>query len=77
MICFGKESKISLKEYVSICKASPEISKINKPPCGGGPCKEIPEIIEVIQKEPIDLGHGIMSQQRYIGKNMVTVPGQI
>ena len=62
MICFGKESRITLKEYMSICKATPT---------------EIPEIIEVIQKEPIDLGHGIMSHERYIGRNMVTVPGQI
>jgi len=76
MICFGKESEITLKEYMSKCKASPEISEIiRQPSCSV--CKEIPDIIEVIQKEPIDLGHGIMSHERYIGKNLVTVPEEI
>ena len=65
-----------MKEYMSKCKASPEISEIiRQPSCSV--CKEIPDIIECIQKKPIDLGHGIMSHERYIGRNLVTVPGEI
>jgi len=76
MICFGKESEITLEEYKSRCEASPEISKIiSQLSCSV--CREIPDIIEVIQKEPVDLGHSIMSHERYIGRNLVTVPGEI
>ena len=76
MVCFGKESEITLGEYMSKCIASPEISEnIRQPYCSV--CKEIPDIIEVIQKQPIDMGNGIMSHERYIGKNLVTVPGEI
>jgi len=61
---------------LSRCKENPEISKIiNQPSCLV--CREIPYIIEVIQKQPVNLGHGILNHERYIRRNLVTVPGEI
>jgi len=44
---------------------------------GAGHCNELPDVIEVIQKLPINLGNKMLSHQRFVGVNMVTVPGEI
>lgn len=76
MICFGKESAMTLQEYLVKCKENPGICAfIKQSSCLI--CKDLPHIIEVVQREPINLADGVLSHERYMGRNLVTVPGEI
>ena len=80
MICFGQESKTDLQAYIVKCNNKNEIRDFVSAPSrlsGLRQCNELPEVIEVIQKFPINLGNKMLSHQRFVGVNMVTVPGEI
>ena len=83
MICFGQESNTSLDDYIVKCNNKREIRDFVSPRPQAHPphnpehCNELPDVIEVIQKLPINLGNKMLSHQRFVGVNMVTVPGEI
>jgi len=78
-------NKREIRDFVS---PRPQAHPPQAPPPQGGPlwagpfrgaghCNELPDVIEVIQKWPINLGNKMLSHQRFVGVNMVTVPGEI
>jgi len=80
MICFGQESSTSLDVFVVKCNNKQEICDFISASSRSSwqhLCNELPEVIEVIQKSPINLGNKMLSHQRFVGANMITVPGEI
>jgi len=80
MICFGQESNPSFDEYAVKCRQTRAIRElISASPWASGfrHCTELPDVMEVVQKSPINLRSRMLSHQRFVGINMVTVPDEI
>jgi len=80
MICFGQESSTSLDAFVVKCNNKREIRDFISARSRSSrqhQCNKLPDVIEVIQKLPINLGNKMLSHQRFVGVNMVTVLGEI
>jgi len=72
MICLGRESNTTLEEYRTKCTDQDFVTASKY-----RPCIELPDVIEVMQKLDINLGHRLLSHKRFVGSNMVVVPGEI